>query len=223
MLIAVEKRAVIRSQLVMKNETYHDYVIKDGEFIGEFEKMYQRFDDPWMQSSQPNKYARMAGIVHLKNFPIRSVLECGCGLGYYANWIHQDTGIIPQSVDLSETAIDKARALFPHLNFDVADITSDLMSYRGTDCVLLSEIIWYILPDLDSILQTLGNEFAGRYLLVNQVFYKGTQQYGTDYFTTPAEFIDYVPFQLVGYCEATTERDTTVESSIIFRIEQKRS
>ena len=24
---------------------------QDGKFIGEFEKMYQKFDDPWNQSS----------------------------------------------------------------------------------------------------------------------------------------------------------------------------
>lgn len=37
-------------------KTYHDYVIKDGQFIGEFNEMYRAFDDPWMQKNQPNKY-----------------------------------------------------------------------------------------------------------------------------------------------------------------------
>ncbi len=30
-----------------KYSKYQDYVIKDGELVGEFEKMYQDFDDPW--------------------------------------------------------------------------------------------------------------------------------------------------------------------------------
>ena len=92
-------------------KSYHDYVIKDGNFIGKFEDMYLDVNDPWMQSSQPNKYSRMAGILHLKNGNIKSVLECGCGLGYYADWINRETGIVPKSVDISNTAIEKAKAM----------------------------------------------------------------------------------------------------------------
>ncbi len=157
-------------------KNYHDYVIKDGEFIGEFEEMYKDCEDPWMQSEQPNKYSRMAGILHLKNFNIKSVLECGCGLGYYADWIHKDTGIIPKSVDVSVAAIEKARELFPELDFEVADITKELSKFSDLDCVMFSEIVWYILPDIDSLLVTLQKDFKGKYLIVNQVFYKGSQK-----------------------------------------------
>src|SRR5688572_16074106 len=101
-----------------KKETYHDYVISDGKFVGKFDEMYAKFSDPWTQSTQPNKYSRMAGIIHMKNFGIRSVLECGCGLGYYSEWIRKETGIIPKSLDLSEEAIKKAKTQFPHLDFE---------------------------------------------------------------------------------------------------------
>jgi len=30
-----------------KSKDYHDYVIKNGKFIGAFEEMYQKFEDPW--------------------------------------------------------------------------------------------------------------------------------------------------------------------------------
>ena len=35
-------------------DRYQDYVIKDGKFIGKFEEMYQKFDDPWHQSENGN-------------------------------------------------------------------------------------------------------------------------------------------------------------------------
>ncbi|MCU0447104.1 MAG: class I SAM-dependent methyltransferase [Microscillaceae bacterium] len=199
-------------------ETYHDYVIKDGQFVGKFEEMYAKFDDPWMQSNQPNKYSRTAGIIHLKNFQIKSVLECGCGLGYYADWIFRETGIVPHSVDVSEVAIQKAKTLFPNLHFEVADITSDLAKFKAVDCVMFAEIVWYILPQLPDIFRVLAQEFKGKYLLVNQVFYKGSQKYGTEYFTNLAEFINYVPFELQGQCEATTVGESTIETSTIFKI-----
>lgn len=70
-----------------KKKSYHDYVIKDGKFIGDFEGMYENCNDPWNQSTQPGKYSRISGIYHLLNFNIKSVVECGYGLGYYADWI----------------------------------------------------------------------------------------------------------------------------------------
>jgi SAM-dependent methyltransferase len=199
-------------------ESYHDYVIKDGKFIGKFDEMYSKFDDPWIQKTQPNKYSRMAGILHLQNFNLKSVLECGCGLGYYANWINQETKLVTKSVDISEVAIEKAKQLFPKLDFEHADICKDLAKYKNYDCVLLAEIVWYILPDLKNIFKILASEFKGKYLIVNQVFYKGTQKYGTEYFTNLNEFINYVPFTLIGKCEATTMAESTIETSVIFKI-----
>ena len=61
-------------------------------------------------------------------------------------------------------------------------------------------------------------DFKGKCLLVNQVFYKGTQKYGTKYFTNLAEFINFVPFEPVGSSEATTIMDSTIETSTIFKI-----
>lgn len=198
--------------------TYHDYVIKDGKFIGKFDEMYTKCDDPWVQSHQLNKYSRISGIYHIQNFNIKTILECGCGLGYYSNWLKQETGITAKGVDVSPVAINRARSLFPELDFEVADITKDLHKYTKYDCVLLSEILWYVLPELNKILSDLKEKFKGKYLIINQVFYKGTQRYGTEYFTNMKELISYIPFECVGQCEATTERDTTVETSTIYRI-----
>lgn len=202
----------------MSKETYHDYVIKAGVFIGDFEGMYQRFDQPWMQDQQPNPYARQAGITHIRKFGIRSLLECGSGLGYYTEQIYQHTGIIPEGIELSETAVAKAKQQFPHLNFRV-DTVLNFSDYRHVDAVLFAEITWYILPDLPRLFALMQEHFAGKYFIHNLVFYKGSQRYGTEYFTNLQEFINYVPFTLVGSCEATTEQDSTIETSTIFRID----
>jgi SAM-dependent methyltransferase len=203
----------------MPKKSYHDYVIKDGQFIGDFESMYRDFEDPWMQSSQPNKYSRSAGILHIKNFDVKKVLKCGCGLGYYADWVYKETGIAPKSIDISDSSISRAKKLFPHLDFSVSDITTDLKLYQDYDCIMFSEIIWYILPSLNSLFSEMKNNFKGKYLLVNQVFYKGTQKYGNEYFTNLAEFISFVPFEVVGSCEVTLITETTIETSTLFEIQ----
>ena len=39
---------------------YQDLVIKNGKFVGEFEKMYQEFSDPWNQSVEVH-YSSLSG------------------------------------------------------------------------------------------------------------------------------------------------------------------
>lgn len=202
---------------------YHEYVLKDGKFIGKFEEMYQDIEDPWMQSEQPNRYSRTMAIMNIKRYGIKSIIEYGCGLGYYADWIYKETGIIPKSIDISETAIKKAKSNFPHLNFEVGDITqldkiNDLDKY---DCILLADITWLILDNLDNVNELLMKHFKGKYLINNFVTYKGTQKYGLDFFTTTKEYIDYMPFKLIGWGEATTVDDHNIDSTTIFKIEPK--
>lgn len=200
-------------------ESYHDYVIKDGQFVGQFEAMYQRFDDPWRQSEQPNPYSRMAAAIHVQRFGVKKLLECGCGLGYYTDFLTKHTGVSILGVDTSETAIAKARELFPNYAFEVGRVQE--LERWGTDfdAILFAEITWYILPDLREILEKMRRLHAGKLLIHNLVFYKGTQKYGTDYFTNLRELIAWTPFPCLAWCEATTESDTTVETSAVFRIE----
>ena len=104
---------------------YQDLVIKNGQFIGEFEKMYQLFDDPWNQSKEgyvEKSISRQIVINFIKTFDIRSSIEYGCGLGNTLNFIYSGTGIKFLGIDISETSIKKAKRKYPKLNFKVDDI-----------------------------------------------------------------------------------------------------
>lgn len=197
---------------------YHDYVIKDGRFIGRFEEMYRACEDPWHQSAQPNRIARWAGIEFLRRYGARTAVEFGCGLGYYSDWIHRETGMVPVGYDISETAVAKARMRFPHLDFRVGNTVDVLAQPLPVDAILFAEIGWYILEDFDRIMGLLRTHHAGKLFVNNQVFYKGTQRYGTAFFTDLDGYVRRVPFDLLGRVEATTERDGTIETSAVFRI-----
>lgn len=199
-------------------KNYHDFVIKNGQFIGKFEEMYQQCSDPWIQTTQPNKFARTAGIIQMKSINATKILECGCGLGYYSNAIFKELGIVPRSIDISPTGIARAKKLFPKLSFEVCDITKSLIEYKTYDCVLFAEIIWYILPDLDNLFEVLEKHFKGKHLVVVQVFYKGQQEYGNEYFTNLKEFIKFVPFECLSYSESTQYSDSTIETASLFKI-----
>jgi len=96
---------------------YQDYVIKDGKFVGDFDRMYQDFDDPWEQSSREahksEKAVAVNAVAKLKQQAgARIVLELGSGLGHFAGWL-ATTGCDIYGVECSETAIRKAKQNYP--------------------------------------------------------------------------------------------------------------
>ena len=87
---------------------YQDFVIKDGKFVGEFEKMYQQFEDPWNQTKEVEySFSRQQVCNYINHFQINSIVEFGCGLGKTTNFIYENTGIDILGVDISETSIKK--------------------------------------------------------------------------------------------------------------------
>ena len=117
------------SRIVNSND-YHDYVFKDGKLVGEFDQMYQKSKDiPWHQDKDPERLdCKIALSILETKAPYSSILDIGCGLGYFTDEIHKfctkDGNTI--GTDISPTAVDKARKLFPNLRFEVLDITKDL-------------------------------------------------------------------------------------------------
>ncbi|MBO6178024.1 MAG: class I SAM-dependent methyltransferase [Selenomonadaceae bacterium] len=134
---------------------YQDYVIKDGKFIGEFEKMYQKFDDPWLQTKEAGiSYSRANTVCSIRRFGAKNILEVGCGLGYFTAYLNEQC---PSSriigMDISETAIEKARKKFPKVEFICGDLAKlDNSALEQYDCIIFSEIMWYILDNIDDIL-----------------------------------------------------------------------
>jgi SAM-dependent methyltransferase len=204
-------------------DRYQDYVIKEGKFIGEFESMYQKFDNPWHQiEAVDDSYSRLSSILTLNSYGVKSVLEVGCGLGKFTNYIHEKLPNIKiVGMDISETAVKKAKVNYPDIEF----ITDDLASFSanaqmgGYDAILLSEIMWYILNDLDIIIQNLSLNYTGNIVIINQTFYREGQQYGREYFTNLDEMVNYLPWKLLRKISIDRLDDNGIESHSVFRIE----
>jgi SAM-dependent methyltransferase len=203
---------------------YQDLVIKDGKFVGEFEKMYQEFSDPWNQSEEVHfsSLSRRSVCYFLEKFDINSIVEWGCGLGKTVNYIKENTGkdLDILGIDISKTAIDKAKNLYPKLDFKVDNILN-ISQYNNFDCMFFSEITWYLLEDkkMDKIFNIMSKNFKGKnkFFIHNLCFYKdGIQQYGKDYFTTLDEFIEFCPFELLEKVQVNLKDG--IETSAIFKI-----
>ena len=95
---------------------YQDYVVKNGKLVGEFEQMYQDFDDPWQQT-KIGLSTKRAVILHLISMcDQQRVIELGSGLGYLTNQI-RNLGLEVLGIDISRTAVEKAKQQFSNCNF----------------------------------------------------------------------------------------------------------
>jgi SAM-dependent methyltransferase len=203
---------------------YQDLVIKDNNFIGEFEKMYQEFSDPWNQSEEVcySSLSRRSVCYFLEKFDINSIVEWGCGLGKTVNYIKENTGkdVDILGIDISKTAIDKAKNFYPKLDFKVDNILN-ISQYNNFDCMFFAEITWYLLEEkkLDKIFNIMSKNFKGKnkFFIHNLSFYEdGIQQYGKDYFATLDEFIEFCPFELLEKVQVDSKDG--IASSAIFKI-----
>lgn len=190
-------------------ERYQDYVIKDGKYIGDFENMYLNCEDPWLQSDAENVYdsRRIIAQKWIQKLAIEReirVCEIGCGFGHMTAQLTK-SGIDCIGTDISETAVAKAKLLHPESKFSVSAF-NDFSFYRHNkiNVFLMSEITWYILPELNDFLEDLKNykeEFDKPIYLLHllSTYAPGIQKYGSEYFTNLEEIMNF--FALEKYLE----------------------
>jgi len=176
-----------------KHRRYQDYVIRDGKLVGEFEEMYRDFDDPWEQSAhEPHALDKTIGLALLRKYGHRRALEYGCGLGHFTAQLNREIGAAA-GIDISHTAIRKARADYPDTDFFVGDISDELpISTFKPDVLVFAEITWYVLESLGAFKKLMLAQCAGQgFLHLLTVYPEGLQRYGNDYFTSLDEILAY--------------------------------
>jgi len=187
---------------------YQDYVIKDGKLIGDFEGLYSVCADPWKQSEHLNESRRILAINWCQRLRKLSgstnIIELGCGYGYLTQSL-RDLSFCSVGVDISRTAVQKARALNPGSVFIEATISDfDLLERFDPDVFLMEEITWYVLEELDLFIERLKKYSAGRsnptYLIhLLTTYAPGVQKYGTDSFTNLDEILSYFDLDFIEY------------------------
>ena len=174
----------------MSGNSYHDYIFKDGKILGEFEKMYENsLEIPWHQDKMALNTSGEIVLTLIKKHSseIKSVLDIGCGLGYFTSRI---ADILPKGsrvigLDISHTAVEKAKKTFPNVEFYQADCRKPgaLSRYYG-DLVLCRQLFWYVSDQLEQVLRNLRVCTNSR-LLVEQSFPKGHNFVGAEVIPHP--------------------------------------
>jgi trans-aconitate methyltransferase len=79
--------------------------------------MYRDFDDPWEQTTREKWASEKAVALNLiQKLKVKRAIELGCGLGHYTKKI-ANLGVETMDIDVSNTAIEKAKSNYPACNF----------------------------------------------------------------------------------------------------------
>lgn len=191
--------------MTVASTDYHDYVFRDGELVGDFERMYRNSTDvPWHQDRTAYEVGADIDISIMRTRRYRTIRDVGCGLGYFTSRMFHElqspTGGPPSvsGVDCSSTAIEDASARFPGIRFVVADLLSGTRDDRRTRCdlVVARDVLWYVYKKLDYFLSrilAMVNGSTGRgHIHITQSFPSGDQWVGQNIIGGPAQLLDHL-------------------------------
>lgn len=165
---------------------------KTWQFRGDFEGMYRDFDDPWDCRKNVSELRRDISLMMLlRGRRFSRILDVGCGLGAFTERLRVANGVVESivGVDVSATAVSKAREQFPQCRFEALDVTKDPLprTQFGWDLVLMSEVLWYVLPQLRELFAGIHAALAPDGMLFIQQFFPDSQRFGLEYLRSPAE------------------------------------
>lgn len=79
----------------------------------------------------------------------KSVLEVGCGTGFYTAWFKQKGVASYTGLDITQVSVERLKARFPEFQFVQADIASDDVSIAGQfDIVMVADVMFHIVDDI---------------------------------------------------------------------------
>lgn len=167
----------------MKFKEQIDYWLDREKMVlrGEFEQLYSDIEDPWKcaaESKGLSKNVFLQILFHERRFG--KILDVGCGLGDFTNeiaLINENSCV--SAWDVSQTAIGKAKDKYPGIGFEVRDVRSVCKnSIERYDLIVLSEVLWYILDDLDHVFSWLDNVLVKQGVIGIHQYFPYDQKYG---------------------------------------------
>lgn len=190
---------------------YHDFIFEDGRFLGKFEEMYKFSTNiPWRQDKRAFSVSSNIDIEILRQYHYNNICDIGCGLGYFSNRLYEEL-VLPggrrpsvTGVDISESAIKKARKSFSGCHFISADICKKVPArMKLMDLAVVKDLMWYILNDRIKFLKNvMAIVKEGGFIYFSQSFPGTKKWFGQDIISGPEQLKDIVSEYIdpIHYC-----------------------
>jgi SAM-dependent methyltransferase len=190
----------------MRESKYRDFIIKNGRFIGKFEVMYQKISDPWnalkiYKSGLNLNYQVILNYCEQIRFSKTKTLEIGCGYPQISYELYKKKFTV-YGTDISKTVIEKSKKKYPELknNLYVSNFLNfSLYEKIKPDIIILSNISWYILPELKKFIEWYKNLKKKTYLIHSLTVYGKRQKYGKEYFHDLNTIKSYFKLNYLSY------------------------
>jgi len=151
---------------------YHKYVFDQGNqrVVGKFEEMYQAEDvenfDSWHQDDM-RLLTKQISLVLLNRYNFNNVLDVGCGKGAFTHLLKKENNQVT-GIDVSKTAIKRAKAKFADISFNCVDLTKDSFKKmpffsKQYDLIVFMEVLSY-LPNWSDVIKEFSQ--IGDYILI---------------------------------------------------------
>jgi 2-polyprenyl-3-methyl-5-hydroxy-6-metoxy-1,4-benzoquinol methylase len=132
---------------------YHKYVFdqENQGVVGKFEEMYQAEDvenfDSWHQDDM-RLLTKQISLVLLNRYNFNNVLDVGCGKGAFTHLLKKENNQVT-GIDVSKTAIKRAKAKFTDISFSCVDLTKDSFKKmpffsKHYDLIVFMEVLSYL-------------------------------------------------------------------------------
>jgi SAM-dependent methyltransferase len=182
------------------------------QLVADFEGLYANEEEPWSQSAQgddANYYlaSRLRVVDQLQAIKPHRVLEVGTGLGYALDFFYRNYEANYCGMDISTLAIEKAKERFPQHSFVTGNIGESCIksdTNQKFDCVILNQLLWYILDDLDQVVENCANFLKANGTLIISNAFARKQEFGNDiidgFSGACKKFEQFTTFKLVSCC-----------------------
>jgi 2-polyprenyl-3-methyl-5-hydroxy-6-metoxy-1,4-benzoquinol methylase len=151
---------------------YHKYVFdqENQRVVGKFEEMYQAEDvenfDSWHQDDM-RLLTKQISLVLLNRYNFNNVLDVGCGKGAFTHLLKKENNQVT-GIDVSKTAIKRAKAKFADISFSCVDLTKDSFKKmpffsKHYDLIVFMEVLSY-LPNWSDVIKEFSQ--IGDYILI---------------------------------------------------------
>ncbi len=151
----------------MVQQPYHKYVfdLENRTFVGHFEEMYANEEkenyDSWFQEDLSH-LGKQISLLVLKQFNFKNILDIGCGKGAFTHLLKRESNSVA-GVDVSSTAIAKAKMKYRDIDFRVMNVREALTAPQQWDLIVMMEILSY-LKDWKSIIAAAAKKSSVLYM-----------------------------------------------------------